>query len=525
MGNKDKLYMTFKTFTYNLLRFASNVANVTRDKIVPAVKIIAAHAGHEIMRLTGLRQRHVFTRDNRLRLRYSVMPAVFVVAGTIILISFSTRSEAINTSFGNISEIEQTAAALDAETQERISELLNGSRYGQLSLASAALQAIPKPVHKTMTIESGDALGLVMQKAGVGGTETNQAIEALSDHFDPRQLKVGQNVEIRLDPNEQGEYRLANMKIEMDPIKAVLVSRSGDDFISEVHEKKVEKVVRANAAEIEVSLYGSSEKAGIPRSIIAEAIRIYSWNVDFQRDIRRGDKIELLYETYETEDGYMAKPGNILYANLTLGGKEVPLYRFDMEDGRTDYFGRDGISIKRTLMATPVDGARISSGYGMRRHPVLGYNKMHKGMDFAAPTGTPIYAAGDGVVERANRFSSYGNYIRIRHNSTLKTAYAHLHKFAKGIGAGSRVKQGDVIGYVGSTGRSTGPHLHYEVILNGKQVNPRSVDLPTGEELKGNDLKKFKGIMREFDMEYAALTKSLKYAQKEHKHDDESRYN
>ena len=197
---------------------------------------------------------------------------------------------------------------------------------------------------------------------------------------------------------------------------------------------------------------------------------------------------------------------------MNTGGREKPIYRYKMDDGRVDYFEPDGTSIRKTLMKTPVDGARISSGFGYRRHPVLGYNKLHKGMDFAAPTGTPIYAAGDGVLEYAARNGSFGNYARIRHNSKLKTAYAHMSKFKKGMHKGKTVKQGEVIGYIGTTGRSTGPHLHYEVLVNGVQVNPRSVKLPTGETLTGEQLKRFKSLIQGINQEYASLTKGLKFA-------------
>ena len=183
-----------------------------------------------------------------------------------------------------------------------------------------------------------------------------------------------------------------------------------------------------------------------------------------------------------------------------------------MKDGRIDYFGPDGISIKRTLMKTPINGARMSSGYGKRKHPVLGYTKMHKGVDFAARTGTPIFAAGDGVIEKAGWFSSYGKYIRIRHNSQLKTAYAHMSKIRSNVKPGTRVTQGQVIGYVGTTGRSTGPHLHYEVIKNGRQVNPRSVNLPTGEELTGEEKAKFKTVVSDFRRKYAAALEGTKVA-------------
>jgi murein DD-endopeptidase MepM/ murein hydrolase activator NlpD len=383
-----------------------------------------------------------------------------------------------------------------------------------LSLASMMIEDMPEPIalDREVVIESGDALSSVMEKEGVGNTETQKIITAMKPHLDPRYIKAGQKIAIHFDESAEAESGASfrEMKIQLDKLKTLVVARAGEEFESRIDEKKVEKTLKAKQAEIEVSLSGSAAKAGIPSAVVAEAIRIFSWNVDFQRDIRPKDSLEVLYESYETEEGLIAKSGNILYAKLTLSGREIPLYRFEMEDGRTDYFQPDGRSIKRTLMKTPINGARMSSGFGKRRHPVLGYTKMHKGVDFAARTGTPIFAAGDGVIERAGWFSSFGKYVRIRHNSKLKTAYAHMSKIK--VKNGQRVTQGDVIGYVGTTGRSTGPHLHYEVISNGRQVNPNSVDLPTGEELKGKDLTNFKSAMTEIRRQYASALEGTKIA-------------
>lgn len=245
-------------------------------------------------------------------------------------------------------------------------------------------------------------------------------------------------------------------------------------------------------------------------------IRIYSYQVDFQRDIKEGDKFEILYETYKTEDGDFARYGDILYANLAIDGKKIPVYRYENKDGQVDYYGEDGMTFKKTLMRTPVDGARMSSGFGMRRHPISGYTKMHKGIDFAVAMGTPIYAAGDGTVEISGRKGAYGNYVRIRHNNEMKTAYAHMQKIAKGITPGQKVKQGQIIGYVGTTGRSTGPHLHYEVLLKNKPVNPNSVKLPTDRSWQ-NEMKRFKAHVSSVKQQYASLTEGLKYAQYEPK--------
>lgn len=455
-----------------------------------------------LSRILHLRQRYILTRSNRLRLRYIIMPAALLMMGLPLLVSLVPSS--------NLDSIDEQIADL-SRPSDKFSSLLNGNLYGQLSSIAAIARSIPQPVEKIVTVKPGDALGVVMERAGVGASDVGQIVTAMKKNFDPRNLKAGQDVHMHFVPSEAGGMHFARMKIPLDSVKTLIVYRADKgDFTSRLHEKEVEKVTRAQKAKIEVSLYGSAAKAGIPKAVVAEAIRIYSWNVDFQRDVRKGDGLEVLYDSFETHNGHVVKTGNILYAKLTLNGKELPLYRYEMSDGRIDYFGADGRSIKRTLMKTPIDGARMSSGFGMRRHPILGYSKMHKGADFAAARGTPIYAAGDGVVEKAGRFSSYGKYVRIRHNSQLKTAYAHMSKIKTRIGA--RVTQGQVIGYVGTTGRSTGPHLHYEVLNGGRQVNPRSINLPTGEKLGGKALKKFKSMMKQMDQKYAKLVGGQKYA-------------
>lgn len=485
------------------MTFATN--NGLFAGILNGTKSMAVNTGTIAGRLLHLRERHVLTRRGRLRLRYLVTPVVCFFSGVAVITAFTPPSSAVL-------PIDYYAENNVGRPTKEFSSMLDGSLYGQLSLVSAMSGSLPQPTDKIVTVEPGDALGAVMERAGVGGKEASAVVAAMKDKFDPRRLKAGQDVQMHFVPvSAAGEMEFTHMKIALDPIKTLVVSKNDAGFAAAFEEKAVERVVRAQRANIEVSLYGSAEKAGIPASVISEAIRIYSWNIDFQRDIRQGDKIEIMYDSFETEDGYVAKTGEVVYAKLTLGDREIPLYRHAMEDGRVDYFGPDGRSTRRTLMKTPIDGARMSSGFGMRRHPVLGYGKMHKGIDFAAPTGTPIYAAGDGVVEKAGRFSSYGNYVRIRHNSGIKTAYAHMSRIAaKG---GARVRQGEVIGYVGTTGRSTGPHLHYEVMVNNKQVNPNSVDLPTGESLEGRELKKFKDALRGVDQQYVDLTDGVKFAQ------------
>ncbi|MEM6781389.1 MAG: peptidoglycan DD-metalloendopeptidase family protein [Pseudomonadota bacterium] len=476
-----------------------------------------------------IRQRYIFTKENKLRLRYVASGFCLLFATSIFTLTLSQNASSLNAqTMASLSIVERDHSAADAaasQAQRSLTNMLDSRLYGKFSLASASVpSAIARPKDEIVKIRPGDALGVVLQNKGVGKDDVNKTIDALSKHYNPRNLKAGQEIAMHFKPTDQGDYRFMKMKIEVDPIKAVVVERHGDNFKSELFEKPVERIANAKSAKVELSLFGSAGKAGIPKGVVADVIRIYSWDVDFQRDIRQGDGIEVLYDTYETPDGHIAKKGDLRYAKLTVDGDEKPIYRFKMSDGRIDYFTPDGVSIKKTLMKTPVDGARISSGFGMRKHPILGYNKMHKGVDFAAPRGTPIYAAGDGVVERASRNGAYGHYVRIRHNSKLKTAYAHLHRYKSGIKPGKRVKQGQVIGYVGSTGRSTGPHLHYEVIMNGKQVNPRSVNVPTGEELTGKDLAKFKDLVRDIDREYANVRREMEFADKR-SHRKNQRYN
>lgn len=468
----------------------------------------------------GLRHRYVFTKNNRLRIRYVAGMTCALAAGLPTAVAFSPLSHISNVDI----EIASAAQAYSViEPSVGVQNNVEPDYPASTPIDPVTLASVPQfeqPVSasdRIVTITEGDALGKVMQDEGIDSGEVHNIIEAMDAHFNPKDLKVGQDIHMHFEPGEaDGSYKLTDMKIELNPLKTLTVSRTGDDFKSAMEEKEVKNVVMAQKAVIKNSLYGSAAKVGIPKSVVSNAIKIYSQNVDFQRDVQSGDTLEVMYDTRQTEDGYVASTGEVLYAQLTLSGKKIPLYRFESADGVVDYYGRDGQSTKKTLMKTPIDGARMSSGFGMRRHPVLGYSKMHKGMDFAAPTGTPIYAAGDGKVQKAGRFSSYGNYVRIRHRGDLDTAYGHMSKIASGLRPGSRVRQGQIIGYVGTTGRSTGPHLHYEILVAGKQVNPRGINLPIGQALAGRDLKKFKATVGERDSQFASLSgAAVKVAQRE----------
>ena len=237
-------------------------------------------------------------------------------------------------------------------------------------------------------------------------------------------------------------------------------------------------------------MYKSASDQKIPANVIIEFARIYGFQVDFQRDIRKRDSFQILFEIFKDDNGRVIETGEILFANLKLSGSNNSLYFFN-EEGSIGHYDKNGKSVKKALMKTPINGARLSSTFGMRKHPILGYNKMHRGTDFAAPKGTPIMASGSGTIEVVKWWGAYGKYIRIKHNSKYKTAYAHLNSYARGIRPGAKVRQGQIIGYVGSTGRSTGPHLHYEVLVNGKRKNSQRLKLPSGRTLRGSDREKF----------------------------------
>ncbi|WP_448192428.1 M23 family metallopeptidase [Azospirillum sp. sgz301742] len=366
---------------------------------------------------------------------------------------------------------------------------------------------------RVVSVGRGDTLMDLLTGAEVPRAEADGAIAALSGVYDPRKLKVGQQVTVLFEPRRGGSRRFVGLELTPDVVRSVSVARTGDaGFESAEVKKEVRREQVAAEMDIRSSLFEAGNGAGVPVWVMLAAIRTYSYEVDFQRDLQPGDRFKVLYDRLVTADGKVAGEGEVLFASLTVGGEELSIYRHKTRDGRTDYYDRDGESIRRALLLTPIDGARLTSGFGMRMHPILGYSKMHKGVDFGAPTGTPIYAAGNGVIEEIGPHGAYGNYVRIRHNTEVTTAYAHMSRFAKTVRRGSRVEQGDVIGYVGATGRVTGAHLHYEVLKAGHQVNPKAADLPTGEKLQGRELQAFEQTVRATDRTYAEAKAGMQFA-------------
>ncbi len=348
--------------------------------------------------------------------------------------------------------------------------------------------------NKEIRVKRGQGLMDALLDNGAERGDAFNAIEALSDLYNVRKIQVGQKLTAVYSP----DGTLTRLEIQKDFDHLITVEQETSGYKSAVKELPTQTITRHASGIIDDSLFLAAQRQGLPQIVIVDLIRIFSYDVDFQREIRKGDQFEVFYERILSEDGRRVQEGNILFAKLVLSGKAVSLYRH-VPEGKdfADYFHEDGQSSKRALMKTPIEGARLSSYYGNRKHPVLGYNRMHKGVDFSAPTGTPIMAAGDGVIERSSWYGSFGNYVRIRHNGTYKTIYAHMSKYGRGIKKGVRVRQGQIIGYVGATGRVTGRHLHYEVYMNGKQVNPLTLKIPSGIKLKNAQFENYKIAMTE----------------------------
>ncbi|MBI1205887.1 MAG: peptidoglycan DD-metalloendopeptidase family protein [Azospirillum sp.] len=358
--------------------------------------------------------------------------------------------------------------------------------------------------HLSLDAGRGDTLFDLLLDNQVARAEADAAIQALRPVFDPRKLRIGQSIDLTFQRRD-GAVHLGHLALSPDPVHHVRLDAQVDTgFRVSQETKSVERHLAAAHAVIASSQYEAGVKAGVPIPILLSVIKVYSHDVDFQRDFQEGDRFEVLYERFVTGDGVAVRTGDLLFARLVLSGRDLPIYRFQTADGRVDYYDREGQSVRRALLRTPLDGARITSGFGQRRHPILGYSKMHQGVDFGAPSGTPIYAAGAGMIEEARRRNGYGNYLRIRHNTEIATAYAHLSRFGSGARRGARVDQGDLIGYVGATGRATGPHLHYEVLRAGRQVNPLSVDTPVGRRLKGRELNEFQQAVASADRAFQA---------------------
>ena len=351
-------------------------------------------------------------------------------------------------------------------------------------------------------VENNDTIEKILKKFNVNNDDINSIASSivkkkLSNIFARTEVKI-------IIKEEDKQKKIVSLFYPINEITTVEIKRSRDEFIVKENILKLQKKEIVLSNTIKKNLYSSAIEVGIEPNIIVEFANMYGFEVDFQRDIRSGDKFEVYYERYIDENNIVRNTGKIIYASMFVNNKELSLYNFE-HNNKKSYYDVDGKSVIKTLMKTPINGARLSSSYGMRKHPILGYNKLHQGTDFAAPTGTPIMASGSGVILRAQKYKGYGNFVSIKHNSTYVTAYGHMSKYGRGIKKGVRVNQGQIVGYVGSTGMSTGPHLHYEVIKNGKRINSQRLKLPTGKTLTNEARNKFEVDRIKIDVKLASL--------------------
>jgi len=348
------------------------------------------------------------------------------------------------------------------------------------------------PRYKTINhkISNGETFNKILNRYSVIDDEIIKIKKKLNLDYDLNNLKT--NLDIKLTIDESNNKKITFFIFPVSRTKKIQLTRNleTDLFETKIIITNLNKTIIFREAKISQSLYKTAIDLKIQPNVIIEFARIYGFQVDFQRDIRKNDNFQIMYEVFEDDNGKIFETGNIIFADLKLSGVNNSLYYFDKR-GSKGHYDKNGRSVKKALMKTPINGARLSSSFGMRKHPIDGYNKMHRGTDFAAPMGTPIMASGDGVITRARWCGGGGNCVKIKHNSSYETIYAHMKSFGRGIKEGVRVKQSQIIGYVGSTGKSTGPHLHYEVVRNGKKINSQSLKLPSGKILKGQERKIF----------------------------------
>ena len=410
-----------------------------------------------------------------------------VIAGVglllVLAINVAGTSPQANSNLGT----EPTASALE-DSRGTLGSQVSG-KEDQVQSAAASPQLPTEPKTETIKLGRGETLIGLLKRAGIANRNAHAAINQLNKVTNLRKLQRGQ--EIRLTRNAGDAKEIRSLQLRDTFGEEAVVEQKGSTYVATRQAIDTIELTHLIEGTITDNLYLSARRAGMPDGVIIELIRMMSFNVDFEREIREGDQFEVYFERRYAPSFNDTENGRILHVNLALKKQPVNATWYEDAVGDGGYFDDKGASTRRALMKTPLDIAVVTSTYGRRKHPVLGYTRMHKGVDFRARTGTPIMAAGDGVIEMSARNGSYGNYIRIRHNDTYKTAYGHLSRYGKGIKRGKRVKQGQIIGYAGATGRVTAAHLHYEVLVSGQQSNPMTLKLPTGRVLKDSDLKVF----------------------------------
>ena len=350
-----------------------------------------------------------------------------------------------------------------------------------------------------LKVKNGDSIQRILYDQKISPSDVNNVINALRREYNIGTLRNDQKVYLIIKREKNGNF-VSRLTVNIDNITSVHVFLNKDNVYET---KRVTKILTKKNHLVETTIdrgiYRTAKQSGIENSIVAQFARLYGFEVDFQRDLKKNDKIKIFYERYLDDDGMPQRTGNIIYSEITNVERNIILYRYEYPNGSIAYFTPEGKSIEKSLMRTPINGAKLSSRYGFRIHPILGYNQMHQGTDFAAPIGTPVMASGAGTVEYSGWKGGYGKFISIRHSAVYQTNYAHLQDYAKGIRRGAKVQQGQVIGYLGSTGSSTGPHLHYEVVVNGKKENSQTLKLPSAAPLEGNNKNFFEIQKRNID--------------------------
>ena len=446
-------------------------------------------------------------------------------------LSWSVAHEAPNLSFSLIKDIEQSDSAATEESGIHVRALALPAKPEKAAAAQAtdkrqiiAAPAVAEPtaaadaaeqmaqddaeypLNVDMKVGKGDTLMNILTDTGVSYQEAQNVVDSIGKVYNPKKLDAGQSVSLVLDKGENAqEVIISSLSLPVSATDSVTVTRQdqGSYLAKTIKAETVTRPARAGGR-IDSSLYETAVSSGLPPRLLGDLINAYSYDVDFQRDVHPGDKVEVLFERVQTKEGANAGHGNVLFAQLELGGKMLKVFRYVDKAGNADYYNEKGESVRKAMLRTPINGARITSSFGMRSHPILGYSKMHRGVDFGAPTGTPIYAAGDGVVSFVGKKGGYGNYVMIKHDGKYSSAYAHVSRFASSLSAGKKVKQGQIIAYVGTSGMSTGPHLHYEILLGGTQVNPAGVKFKTGNVLAGHELAAFKKNMAQLQAQLEA---------------------
>ena len=372
---------------------------------------------------------------------------------------------------------------------ENYKNLINNI-YFQKSINQIFDNLVPRYKNINHKISSGETFDKILNNYSIPNEEINQIKKKLNSDYNINNLQP--NLEIKITIDQSNNKKITSFLFPVSRTEKIQLTRNLDNnlFEKKIIITNLNKKIVFKEGKITQSLYKTAIDLKVQPNVIIEFARIYGFQVDFQRDIRKNDNFQIMYEVFEDDDGKIFETGNIIFADLKLSGKNNALYYFEKK-GSEGHYDENGKSVEKALMKTPINGARLSSAFGMRKHPIDGFNKMHRGTDFAAPMGTPIMASGSGLITRARWCGGGGNCIKIKHNSTYETIYAHMKNFARGIKEGIRVKQGQIIGYVGSTGKSTGPHLHYEVVVNGKKVNSQKLKLPSGKTLKGKEREIF----------------------------------